>query len=214
MTYSNNGFAQALRAVAGAIAKGIGTKVFWVQTGGYDTHAAQNTNAANGAYSKLMATLNDGLTSFYRDLENQGLLRDTLILQFSEFGRRITENGSNGTDHGAAGLMMAIGGTRARRALRHRRAPEPDARQPDAREQRRRRAPRDRLPLGLRQGDRVMAGRGSERDPGRGLPGRGAWFSVSVNFQAPSDQLPRHSQFPTVQTKLVKCNSQVSGVGS
>ena len=39
------------------------------------------------------------------------MLRDTLILQFSEFGRRITENGSNGTDHGAAGLMMAIGGT-------------------------------------------------------------------------------------------------------
>jgi uncharacterized protein (DUF1501 family) len=58
-----------------------------------------------------MTTLNDGLTSFYRDLENQGLLSDTLILQFSEFGRRITENGSNGTDHGAAGLMMAIGGS-------------------------------------------------------------------------------------------------------
>ena len=111
VTYSNNGFAQALRAIAGAIAKGIGTRVFWVQTGGYDTHALQNPNAANGAYAGLMTTLNDGLTSFYRDLENQGLLRDTLILQFSEFGRRITENGSNGTDHGAAGLMMAIGGS-------------------------------------------------------------------------------------------------------
>ena len=111
LTYSNNGFAQALRAIAGAIAKGIGTRVFWVQTGGYDTHALQNPNAANGAYTALMTTLNDGLTSFYRDLENQGLLRDTLILQFSEFGRRITENGSNGTDHGAAGIMMAIGGS-------------------------------------------------------------------------------------------------------
>jgi uncharacterized protein (DUF1501 family) len=111
VTYSNNGFAQALRAVAGAIAKGIGTRVFWVQTGGYDTHALQNPNAANGAYAGLMTTLNDGLTSFYRDLENQGLLPDTLILQFSEFGRRITENGSNGTDHGAAGIMMAIGGS-------------------------------------------------------------------------------------------------------
>ena len=111
VTYSNNGFAQALRAIAGAIAKGIGTRVFWVQTGGYDTHALQNPNAANGAYAGLMTTLNDGLTSFYRDLENQGLLRDTLILQFSEFGRRITENGSNGTDHGAAGIMMVIGGS-------------------------------------------------------------------------------------------------------
>ncbi len=111
VTYLNDGFSQALRAVAGAIAKGVGTKVFWVQTGGYDTHAGQNTNAANGQYSNLMTTLNNGLTSFYRDLENQGMLRDTLILQFSEFGRRISENGSQGTDHGAGGLMMAIGGS-------------------------------------------------------------------------------------------------------
>lgn len=111
VTYPNNGFAQALRAIAGAIAKGVGTKVFWVQTGGYDTHATQGTNPANGAYTNLMATLGDGVAAFYRDLENQGMLRDTLILQFSEFSRRITENSSSGTDHGAAGLMMAIGGT-------------------------------------------------------------------------------------------------------
>jgi uncharacterized protein (DUF1501 family) len=111
LTYPNNGFAQALRAIAGAIVKGIGTKVFWVQTGGYDTHSQQATNAANGAYQQLMATLNDGLLAFYRDLDNQGLLRDTLILQFSEFARRINENSSNGTDHGAGGCMMAIGGT-------------------------------------------------------------------------------------------------------
>ena len=58
-----------------------------------------------------MGTLNDGVFAFYQDLQNQGLLTDTLILQFSEFGRRISENGSQGTDHGAAGLMMAIGGS-------------------------------------------------------------------------------------------------------
>ena len=58
----------------------------------------------------LMATLNDGLFAFYNDLRNQGLLGDTLVLQFSEFGRRISENGSNGTDHGAASVMMAMGG--------------------------------------------------------------------------------------------------------
>ena len=57
-----------------------------------------------------MTTLNGGLFAFYRDLLNQGLLSDTLVLQFSEFGRRISENGSNGTDHGAASLMMAMGG--------------------------------------------------------------------------------------------------------
>jgi uncharacterized protein (DUF1501 family) len=98
-------------AVAGAIASGVGTKVFWVQTGGYDTHAGQNTNVANGAYNALMTTLNDALFAFYTDLLNQGLLSDTLVLQFSEFGRRISENGSTGTDHGAAGLMFAMGGT-------------------------------------------------------------------------------------------------------
>jgi uncharacterized protein (DUF1501 family) len=57
-----------------------------------------------------MGTFGDGLSAFYMDLRNQGLLNDTLVLQFSEFGRRINENGSQGTDHGAAGLMMAIGG--------------------------------------------------------------------------------------------------------
>ena len=103
--------------------RGVGTKVFWVQTGGYDTHAAQNPNQANGSYTNLMATLNDGLFAFYNDLQNQGLLGDTLVLQFSEFGRRITENGSQGTDHGAASVMMADGRQRARRNLRH--GPEP-----------------------------------------------------------------------------------------
>ena len=110
VTYQNDGLSQAFRAVAGAMVRGIGTKVFWVTTGGYDTHATQNTNAANTGYANLMGTINTALLTFYNDLRNQGLLQDTLIVQFSEFGRRISENGSNGTDHGAAGLMMMMGG--------------------------------------------------------------------------------------------------------
>jgi uncharacterized protein (DUF1501 family) len=110
VTYPNNGLGQALRTVAGAMARGVGTRVFWVQTGGFDTHAGQNTNAANGTYGNLMGTLDSALLAFYNDLRNQGLLNDTLVLQFSEFGRRINENGSNGTDHGAAGLMLLMGG--------------------------------------------------------------------------------------------------------
>ena len=106
--YPNNGLGQALRAVAGAMVNGIGTKVFWVTTGGYDTHATQSTTT--GAYANLMSTLDGGVSAFYNDLRNHGLLNETLVLQFSEFGRRISENGSSGTDHGAAGLMMAIGG--------------------------------------------------------------------------------------------------------
>jgi uncharacterized protein (DUF1501 family) len=105
VTYPANGFGQALRAVAGALATQIGTRIFWVQTGGYDTHASQG-----GTYNNLMTTLNDGLLAFYQDLNNLGLMNDTVVLQFSEFGRRIGENGSAGTDHGAASVMMAIGG--------------------------------------------------------------------------------------------------------
>ncbi len=111
VAYPTNGFGQALQAIAGAMAKGTGTRVFWVQTGGYDTHASQDTNADTGAYVKLMVTLNDGLTAFYNDLKNQGLLNQSLLLSFSEFGRRISENGSRGTDHGSASVMMAMGGS-------------------------------------------------------------------------------------------------------
>jgi uncharacterized protein (DUF1501 family) len=109
-TYPTSGFGQALKAVAGAMAKSIGTRVYYVTTGGFDTHSNQSVNATNGAYYGLMATLNDGLLAFYTDLKNQGLIEDTLVLTFSEFGRRITENGSQGTDHGAASVMFALGG--------------------------------------------------------------------------------------------------------
>ncbi len=108
VTYPNNGFAQALQAVAGALNRQIGTKVFWVQTGGYDTHAQQGANA--GAYVNLMNTLDGGLKSFHDDLQGQGLLNNTLVLIYSEFGRRISENGSQGTDHGAGANMMLLGG--------------------------------------------------------------------------------------------------------
>ena len=108
ITYPNNGFAQALQAVAGAMNKQIGTKVFWVQTGGFDTHASQGTN--QGAYFNLMATLSGGLKSFYDDLNAQGMLNNTVVIVYSEFGRRISENGSAGTDHGAAANMMVLGG--------------------------------------------------------------------------------------------------------
>jgi uncharacterized protein (DUF1501 family) len=91
VAYPNNGLALALRTVAGSIVGGIGTRVYWVQTGGFDTHAVQGA-VGGGAYANLMGTFGDSVRAF------------------SEFGRRISENGSNGTDHGAAGVMMAMGG--------------------------------------------------------------------------------------------------------
>jgi uncharacterized protein (DUF1501 family) len=111
--YPNTGLGQALRAVAGAMFRGIGTRVFYVTTGGFDTHSNQNVTATNGSYYTLMATLNDALLAFHNDLKNQGLLDDTLVVSFSEFGRRISENSTGataGTDHGAASVMMTMGG--------------------------------------------------------------------------------------------------------
>lgn len=110
VVYPNEGFAQALRTVAGAIVRGIGTRVFWLSTGGYDTHSGQGAQGA-GAYGNLMGTLGDGVAAFYNDIRNQGLAADTTLIVFSEFSRRISENGSGGTDHGAAGLMMVLGGS-------------------------------------------------------------------------------------------------------
>jgi uncharacterized protein (DUF1501 family) len=109
VTFPNTGFGLALRTVAGAIVNGIGSRVYWVQTGGYDTHAQQG--AAGGGYGNLMATLGDGLGAFDTDMRNRGLANDTTVIVFSEFGRRISENGSGGTDHGAAGVMMVLGGS-------------------------------------------------------------------------------------------------------
>jgi uncharacterized protein (DUF1501 family) len=99
-----------MKAVAGAMVRQIGTKVFWVQTGGFDTHATQGAAGA-GAYAGLMKTVDDAVLAFYTDMSNIGLIGNTTILEFSEFARRITENGSGGTDHGEGGLMMAIGGS-------------------------------------------------------------------------------------------------------
>ena len=109
VAYPNNGLAIALRTVAGSIVRGTGTRVYWVQIGGFDTHSGQG-NAGAGNYANLMTAFGDSVRAFYNDLRNQGLLDTTLMLQFSEFARRISENGSQGTDHGAAGVMMAMGG--------------------------------------------------------------------------------------------------------
>jgi uncharacterized protein (DUF1501 family) len=109
VAYPNTGLGNAMKAVAGAMVRQIGTKVFWVQTGGFDTHASQGANGG-GAYSNLMKTVDDAVWAFYQDMSNVGLIGQTTILEFSEFARRIGENGSGGTDHGEGGLMMAIGG--------------------------------------------------------------------------------------------------------
>ena len=67
-----------------------------------------------GLFTFRSATVGDGILAFYNDLQNQGLLGNTLMMQFSEFGRRISENGSQGTDHGAGSDLEPSPGRRLR----------------------------------------------------------------------------------------------------
>jgi uncharacterized protein (DUF1501 family) len=101
---ANNPLATQLQMVAQIIAGNLGTRVFSVQLGGFDTHAAQFDQQAN-----LLLQLGDALNAFQQDLAAMGKQNDVLLMSFSEFGRRVVQNGSNGTDHGTAEPMFVIG---------------------------------------------------------------------------------------------------------
>jgi uncharacterized protein (DUF1501 family) len=90
--------------VAQIIAGNLGTRVFSVQLGGFDTHAAQFNQQAN-----LLGQLGDALNAFEQDLAAMGKQDQVVVMTFSEFGRRVAQNGSNGTDHGTAEPMFVIG---------------------------------------------------------------------------------------------------------
>jgi uncharacterized protein (DUF1501 family) len=102
--YPKNELAKRLQQAAKLIATGLNQKVLYVSMGGFDTHANQrNTHAM------LMLNIAEGLTAFQQDLEAQGLADKVTVLAFSEFGRRVAENASAGTDHGQGGAMFALG---------------------------------------------------------------------------------------------------------
>lgn len=81
------------------------TRVYYVAQGGYDTHSNQT-----GAHERLMAELDSSLSAFCADLKSQGNFDRVLLMSFSEFGRRVQENASGGTDHGAAAPLFVLGG--------------------------------------------------------------------------------------------------------
>jgi uncharacterized protein (DUF1501 family) len=98
------GLNQKLQVVAGLIARGFGTRIFYVSLDGFDTHAGQDP-----AHQKLLAELADAAGNFFRLLresKDDGRVR---LMTFSEFGRRVDENGSKGTDHGAASCLFVAG---------------------------------------------------------------------------------------------------------
>ena len=109
-SYPANGLADALRLVARLIKAGFGTRVYYARhtSNGYDTHYAQLT-----AHAALLAELAGAVRAFLDDLRAARQEERVALLAFSEFGRRVAENGSHGTDHGtAAPVFLAGGGVR------------------------------------------------------------------------------------------------------
>jgi uncharacterized protein (DUF1501 family) len=102
--YPKDPFAQKLHIVAELVAAGAPTRVYYVSIGGFDTHAAQA-----GRHDQLLTTLGAGLGAFVADIKQKGIQDKILVMTFSEFGRRVAENASSGTDHGTAAPMLLIG---------------------------------------------------------------------------------------------------------
>lgn len=102
--YPGTTLGSSFRTIAALIAGGVRTRVYYAFQGGYDTHAGQKAR-----HDRLMTELDAALGAFQLDLTKQGLAERVLTMGFSEFGRRVAENGSEGTDHGAAGAMFVLG---------------------------------------------------------------------------------------------------------
>ncbi len=101
--YASNPLADKLKDVSKILLAGLGTRVFYTEHGGFDTHAAQGPN-----HPKLWSQVSSAVADFWDDLHEHDAADNVMMFIFSEFGRRVKENGS-GTDHGAAGVSFAIG---------------------------------------------------------------------------------------------------------
>jgi uncharacterized protein (DUF1501 family) len=102
--YPSSALAQRLGLIARLLKAGFGARVFYTLQTGYDTHRAQP-----GTHFQLLNELSGALEAFHADLGASGLLDRVLVMAFSEFGRRVAENGSAGTDHGTSGPVFLAG---------------------------------------------------------------------------------------------------------
>src|SRR4029077_20903279 len=98
------GLNQKLQLIAGLIAKGFGTRIFYVSLDGFDTHANQGP-----MHNTLLADLADPIAAFFKTLKSTAHDRRVRLMTFSDFGRRVQENSSRGTDHGAASCLFVAG---------------------------------------------------------------------------------------------------------
>ncbi len=103
--YADTPISQSLRNMAQVMSAGLGTRIYYTMHGSFDTHSNELP-----AHAKLWTDVSTAIADFTSDLEEHGLADDTLILVFSEFGRRIKDNGT-GTDHGSGGAAFVIGGS-------------------------------------------------------------------------------------------------------
>jgi uncharacterized protein (DUF1501 family) len=103
--YPNHPFGTGVADVARMIAGNLGSQVYYTNLGGWDTHASQLPRQA-----ELLGYLAQTLAAFRQDMKALGKDKDVLTMVFSEFGRRVEENSSFGTDHGKGGLMLVLGG--------------------------------------------------------------------------------------------------------
>jgi uncharacterized protein (DUF1501 family) len=109
--YPESALAKHLKTIAQLIDAGLKTRVYYVELDGFDTHSQQPA-----AHAALLQQLGDAMRAFIDDIEHYGHGKRILVMTFSEFGRRVAENASQGTDHGAAAPMF-LAGTRVRAGL-------------------------------------------------------------------------------------------------
>lgn len=103
-TYPGSQLGNSLRLVAKLIGGGLSTRIFYVSQGGFDTHTNQL-----GTHQRLLKDLGDSVKAFVDDMKAQGNMQRVLLMTFSEFGRRVSDNANSGTDHGAAAPMFVVG---------------------------------------------------------------------------------------------------------
>jgi uncharacterized protein (DUF1501 family) len=103
-TYPGSVLGGSLKMVAKLIGGGLPTRIYYVSQGGYDTHTNQVATQ-----QRLLQDLGDSMKAFVDDMKAQGNMQRVLVMTFSEFGRRVSENANGGTDHGAAAPMFIVG---------------------------------------------------------------------------------------------------------
>ena len=104
ITYPTNNLGRQLQMAAQVIAGELGTQIIHVLIGGFDTHSQQKSDQED-----LLTEISDGFSAFNDDLVRLNKADNVLLMAFSEFGRRVRENGSQGTDHGTSGPMFVMG---------------------------------------------------------------------------------------------------------